>query len=139
MPETKTGSCECGAVTYETRGELRPIVACHCTQCRKLTGHHMAATASLEKDLTITKGDNDLTWYQSSDFAKRGFCSKCGSQLFWQQKGSPQVSITAGSFDDDSGIGFWGHIFTSDKGSYYEIPADELQCDDKPDDYPRLD
>ena len=137
MPETKTGSCQCGAVTYETRGELRPIVACHCHQCRKLTGHHMAASASLLKDFTITK-DGGLSWYESSDYAKRGFCCKCGSQLFWQFNDGPQISITAGSFDDDSNIGFWGHIFCSDKGSYYEIPADELQCDEKPVDYPKL-
>jgi len=68
----KTGSCLCGAVQYETRGELRPVVACHCSQCRKLTGHHMAATASLLKDFSITKNDG-LKWYASSDYAKRGF------------------------------------------------------------------
>lgn len=133
----KTGSCLCGAVTYETRGELRPVVACHCSQCRKLTGHHMAATASLLKDFSVTN-DDGLVWYASSETAKRGFCKTCGSQLFWQHNEAPHISITAGTLDDDSGIGFWGHIFCSDKGTYYDIPADQIQCDDKPTDYPKL-
>ncbi len=133
----KTGSCLCGAVKYETTGELRPVVACHCTQCRKLTGHFMAATASLLKDFTITK-DEGLVWYASSQSAKRGFCGECGSQLFWQHNEALHLSITAGTLDDDNNIGFWGHIFCSDKGSYYEIPENQIRCNDKPADYPTL-
>jgi len=41
----------CGAVRYEVRGPLRPVVACHCTQCRRMTGHFLAATAAREADL----------------------------------------------------------------------------------------
>ena len=31
----KSGSCLCGAVTYEVHGPLRNVVARHCKQCRK--------------------------------------------------------------------------------------------------------
>lgn len=97
----------------------------------------MAATASLLKDLTITK-DEGLLWYDSSDNAKRGYCGKCGSPLFWQMKDAPHISITAGSLDDDSGIEFWGHIYSSEKGHYYDLPGGELQCDEKPTNFPVL-
>ena len=97
----------------------------------------MAATASLLNDFTLTQ-DDGLAWYRSSDHAKRGFCKICGSPLFWQQDGAKQISITAGSLDDDSGLKLWGHIFTSEKGSYYTIPDDELQVEQKPDDFPVL-
>jgi len=133
----RTGSCLCGAVKYETRGQLRPVIACHCNQCRKLTGHHMAATASLLKDFAITK-DEGLKWYASSDSAKRGFCGNCGAQMFWQHNDAPHISITAGTLDDDRDIGFWGHIFCADKGRYYDIPDDQIQCNEKPTDYPVL-
>ncbi|HGG64526.1 MAG TPA: GFA family protein, partial [Rhodobacteraceae bacterium] len=38
----KTGGCLCGAVTYVVNGPLRDVIACHCTQCRKSSGHHVA-------------------------------------------------------------------------------------------------
>lgn len=97
----------------------------------------MAATASLLKDFSVIK-DTGLVWYRSSTSARRGFCSKCGSQLFWQHNDARHISITAGTLDDDRGIGFWGHIYSSDKGSYYDIPDGERQCDEKPTDYPCL-
>jgi hypothetical protein len=33
------GSCLCGAVTLEVEGRLDPAEACHCTKCRKWSGH----------------------------------------------------------------------------------------------------
>ncbi len=41
----KTGGCLCGQVTYKINGPLRPVIACHCKQCRKSSGHHVAATS----------------------------------------------------------------------------------------------
>ena len=135
--DVRTGSCLCGGVAYEVRGPLRPVVACHCSQCRKLTGHHMAATATRIEHFSLTC-DETLKWYASSDHAKRGFCNKCGSQLFWRANGAGQISITAGTLDDTSGLKIWGHIFASGKASYYEIPRDERQEDQKPGDFPVL-
>ncbi len=40
-----TGGCLCGAVRYELQGRLRAVVACHCGQCRRTSGHYVAATA----------------------------------------------------------------------------------------------
>ncbi len=63
----------CGAVRYEVDGALRKVVYCHCAQCRKTSGHYVAATAADMNQLTF-KEDAGLTWYQSSDIAERGFC-----------------------------------------------------------------
>ena len=49
------GSCECGDVTYTVTGPLRPTIACHCTQCRKTSGHYWAATQVPNTHLTIIK------------------------------------------------------------------------------------
>jgi len=115
---TKTrGSCLCGAVSFQVSGPLRPVVACHCNQCRKASGHHVAATSAARADVTVTGA---VSWYQSSDTARRGFCGTCGSPLFWDGPGE-NLSILAGSLDGATGLSMAGHIFCADKGDYYEI------------------
>lgn len=115
------GSCLCGAVSYRVAGALRPVIACHCTQCRKTSGHHVAATSAPRDSVTV---EGTLTWYASSDAARRGFCGICGSNLFWDGSGE-NLSIFAGTLDGDTGVRLAGHIYCADKGDYYEI-ADGL-------------
>ena len=118
-----TGSCLCGHVKYTVSGPLRPVVACHCQQCRKTSGHHVAATSAARANVTIT---GNVTWYKSSKTARRGFCGTCGSNLFWDGTGK-NLSIFAGTLDGETGLKMVGHIFCADKGDYYEI-GDGLPC-----------
>ena len=97
------GSCLCGGVRFTTKGQPRPVIICHCTQCRKQSGHCWAATALPENALHLTKADS-LAWYAASDRAKRGFCSNCGAFLFWQATGSDQISFAAGAIDGPTGL-----------------------------------
>ena len=112
-----TGGCLCGAVTYKVTGPLRPVVACHCQQCRKTSGHHVAATAAERDHISIS---GPVTWYASSETARRGFCGVCGSNLFWDGSGE-HISIFAGTLDGDTGLETAGHIYVADKGDYYSI------------------
>ncbi len=114
------GSCLCGNVKYEAKGELRPIALCHCTQCRKASGHYTAATAAPNDRLTIT--GNSLQWYHSSDYAERGFCSICGSSLFFRPFEKNRTAIFAGSIDGPTGLKLEAQIWTDSKGDYYELP-----------------
>jgi len=114
------GGCLCGAVTYRVTGALRPVIACHCTQCRKTSGHHVAATSAPREQIEIT---GEVTWFRSSDTAQRGFCGTCGSNLFWDGQGT-HLSIFAGTLDGDPGIRLAGHIFCADKGGYYDLTDD---------------
>ena len=120
----KAGSCLCGAVKYEVHGPLRPVIACHCEQCRKQTGTYMSATAAADGDLKVIE-DRGLKWYRSSDTARRGFCGECGSVLFWQHNDEDDISISMGAFDAPTGTRLARHIFVAHKGDYYEI-ADDL-------------
>jgi hypothetical protein len=115
-----SGQCLCGAVRYQVTGRLRPVIACHCSQCRRATGNFMTATAAMRGDLAI-EGAENLAWFTSSDTARRGFCRICGSNLFWEGNGLPYVSITAGSLDSPTGLTLDRHIFVADKGDYYAI------------------
>jgi len=119
-----TGSCLCGAVRFEVGGELKAPDACHCTQCRKQSGHYWASTNVPRAMLTIA-GEDKLAWYRSSDKVLRGFCSICGSALFWDPADHDFIAIGMGAFDKPTGAHLEKHIFTADKGDYYEI-ADGL-------------
>src|SRR5690349_241487 len=85
MTRMTRGGCLCGSVTYVLKGELRPVVACHCVQCRKTSGHYVAATQVAAEDALVS--GKALTWFRSSGHAERGFCSVCGSNLFWRRVG----------------------------------------------------
>ena len=120
MPDTRTGSCLCGAVRFTTTGPLRGVVYCHCTQCRKQTGHFYAATNVLDRDIVVEGGEN-ITWFKASPAARRGFCATCGSALFWKHEEEDKISVMAGLFDQQEGLVGEAHIFVADKGGYYEI------------------
>ncbi len=115
-----TASCLCGDIRIEISAPLGAVTACHCTQCRKITGHHSAAVPVAWQALTVT---GDITWFESSEAARRGFCGICGSNLFWDGPGT-HLSIFAGTLDGDPGVRLAGHIFCADKGAYYEIEGD---------------
>ena len=117
------GACLCGAVKYKVKGQLRPVVYCHCEQCRRTSGHFVAATAAAKDDLIIDSEDA-LVWYQSSDIARRGFCKVCGSSLFWSPEADAHVSIMAGSLNQPSNLHAIEHIFINNKGDYYELNDD---------------
>ena len=122
MPNEEGGSggCLCGGVRYRVNGRLDDIGACHCSQCRKTTGHYFAATACERSALTL-EADVTLAWYQSSPGARRGFCSRCGSSLFWERIGEDRIDILAGTLDQPTGLKMTDHIYVGDKGDYYEI------------------
>lgn len=69
--------------------------------------------------------DRGLKWYRASDKARRGFCGKCGSTLFWQPDRADRVAIAAGSLDGETGLATAAHVFVADKGDYYRL-GDEL-------------
>jgi hypothetical protein len=118
--ESHSGSCLCGAVRYEVAGPLRSVIGCHCTMCRKQTGHYMAATAAKHGTFQITK-EEGLRWFRSSPTARRAFCRICGSTLFWQGDGRDYIAIAAGTLDGATDLAIAGHIYCADKGDYYEI------------------
>jgi hypothetical protein len=92
--------------------------------CRKQSGHFWASTDVPREALTL-KGEDAITWFQSSAKVRRGFCSVCGSFLFWDPPSRGNIAIAMGGFDKPTGARLGTHIFTADKGDYYEI-ADGL-------------
>ncbi|SHF61151.1 Uncharacterized conserved protein [Litoreibacter ascidiaceicola] len=112
------GSCNCGSVRFEADGAARDPAACHCSQCRKQSGHYWAAVQIDDDQLRI---EGEVKWYQSSPSARRGFCPTCGAFLFWKSDADTDTGVSLGAMDGPTGLTLNRHIFTSDKGDYYEI------------------
>ncbi len=123
-----SGGCLCGGVRYRVDGRLEDVGACHCSQCRRTTGHYFAATTCAKSALTF-ESDGTLAWYESSPGVGRGFCSRCGSSLFWHRETSDRIDILAGGLDQPTGLRMVDHIFVADRGDYYEIADDLPQYD----------
>ena len=118
-----TGSCLCGGVSYTVAGPLREVIACHCSQCRKTSGHHVAATRVAASGLRFTRNES-LTWYRSSDQAERGFCNRCGGNLFWRRYDSDTVSVMAGTLDSPTGLTLTKQMHTESAADYYTLSRD---------------
>lgn len=116
----RKGGCLCGAVRFEVVGDLGEVTACHCTMCRKQTGHFWASSDVRKDALTVTEG-RGLKWFRSSPGIRRGFCRECGSTLFFDRDESLSISVSGGVLEGTTGLGTRAHIFCADKGDYYEI------------------
>ena len=99
-PDSASGSCLCGAVTFLARFPTNWIAHCHCTICQRAHGAAFVTWASVpEGQLTITDPQSALHWYASSSKGRRGFCTKCGSSLFFRSPDWPgEVHVARSNF-----------------------------------------
>ncbi|WP_233270406.1 GFA family protein [Chachezhania sediminis] len=110
----RSGQCLCGAVSFAARGVRRDYGACHCGMCQHWTGTAFVAVSVPEADITWT-GESLIRRYQSSSWAERAWCDRCGGHLWYRvtaegpHKGNYEVPI--GLFDDTSGFDLRGEIY----------------------------
>ena len=99
--ETLTGGCQCGRIRYAIEVENFDAYLCHCRTCQRASGGIAIAFVGMPADnLTWTAGLPD--YYQSSPFARRGFCAACGTPLSFEYLDKADADITVGSLDDPS-------------------------------------
>lgn len=110
-------SCLCGLVKLTVVPESHQIGACHCGMCRTWGGGPLLAV-ECGSDVEV-HGAEHVTTYDSSDWAERGFCSKCGTHLFYRFKRQNQYVLPAGLFEDQTGFVFEEQIFIDRKPNYY--------------------
>lgn len=116
----KTNSkCLCGAVELEVELSNTEIAACHCSMCRKWSGGPMLVIDSGE--LKSISNESLVTRYQSSEWAERGFCTKCGTHLFYFLKPANQYHFPIGLLDSGSKYKFSHQIFIDEKPEYYSF------------------
>ena len=114
------GSCLCGTVSFTVDGDLPKGTACHCSMCRKASGNYEAGV-DVEKSAVTISGEENITWFRSSEKARRGFCATCGSPLFFDMLGGERIGLNLGAFDGPTGVKVSEHIYVADKGDYYDL------------------
>jgi len=115
----RQGHCLCAAIKITAREAPSKVGACHCGMCRRWGGGPF-----LEIDCgsdVLIDGKEHLSVFDSSAWAERGFCSKCGSHLFYRIKETGQHMIPAGLFDDDGDLVFESQVFVDEKPSFYRF------------------
>ncbi|WP_241559934.1 GFA family protein [Solirhodobacter olei] len=112
-------SCICGACRFSLPLPLGPATACHCSQCRKLSGHY-AASFDVAEAAVDWLARETLRTCRTPGGAERGFCGACGSSL-WFRAPDGSFSVEGGCVEGATGGRLAGHIFTAGKGDYYAI------------------
>jgi hypothetical protein len=130
------GSCLCGGVRFEIDGALSPPSNCHCSMCRKQHGAAFRSRARVQRsDLRWVKGEDLVTFYESSPGTFRGFCRVCGSPVVnkfdegsrsaaFRSAAVSEYGIALATLDDDPGVRPGSHIFVRDKAPWFEITDD---------------
>lgn len=120
------GSCLCRAIRYRVRGELGPIVYCHCAQCRKAQGSAFAANAPVKADgFEWLSGREAVTEYESSPGKLRAFCRVCGSPIYSRRDSAPDVlRLRIGTLDTPLAARPSAHIYAASKAEWDEILDD---------------
>lgn len=113
------GQCLCGSVKVTANAMSHNVGACNCTMCRKWTGGPLMAV-DCGSDV-VFDGEENVKTYDSSAWAERGFCSNCGSHLFYKLKANNQYIIPVGLFDNAENMIFDHQVFIDEKPDYYDF------------------
>jgi len=116
------GQCLCGAVRVRGTPVRGHVEACHCRMCRKWGS---AALLSVQCGSAVEiDGEEHVVRYQSSRWAERGFCGRCGSSLFFRFLPGDAYAFSAGLFPDAALQPIAEEIFIDEKPAYYAFDSD---------------
>jgi hypothetical protein len=137
VPEAVRGSCQCGAVAYESpRPVTGTLVFCHCSRCRRARGaaHNANLFVALDR-FRFLRGENLVQKYKlpEAQFFAQWFCRECGSPVPRLDTSRNAAVIPAGSLDDDPGVRPALHIFIGSKAPWVTIADTLPQYETRPD------
>lgn len=110
-------SCLCGSVKISVANINPKFSVCHCSSCRTWGGAPFFAV-QCGTDLHI-EGEEFVKTYASSSWASRGFCTECGTHLFFKLKESGDYNMPVGLFPDLEGLEMSMQYFSDQRPSYY--------------------
>lgn len=108
------GGCLCGEVRFEISAPALETNFCHCRMCQKFHGAPIMAGVTFPREAFRLVSTREITYYQSSLVAERGFCANCGSSLTYRgllPTWSEWMLVCTASLDnpeDFAPIGHWG-------------------------------
>ena len=134
MISTMTGSCLCGAIRFQVRGEFESFFLCHCSLCRKDTGSaHAANLFSSKAEITWLSGQGGVKTYRvPASRHEKSFCGECGSALPRVQLKDGLLVVPAGSLDSAVPIRPTAHICFASRAGWDERLEDVPRMDGLP-------
>jgi hypothetical protein len=123
----RQGGCACGAIRFRITAPVLGVGACHCSDCRKMSGggpNYVAlvpvpALEILQGEATIFRSKGD----SGADIG-RAFCADCGTPLWSVPANEPFVTVKLGALDDCSDLAPQMHIYTASAPAWHQIPDD---------------
>lgn len=129
-----SGSCLCGGIRYEIKGDLFEALNCHCSMCRKAQGAAFRSRARVRAvDFRWVAGEDLVRFYESSPGNHRGFCRICGSPVLTKFDSNTSIfSLPLGVLDGDPGIRPQLHVHVASKAPWFVISDDLPQFAELP-------
>jgi hypothetical protein len=100
---TRRASCCCGQLHLTCEGEPIRVSICHCLACQQRTGSVFGTQARYHRDRVTIEG-------RATEYVRIGdegneiifrFCPVCGSTVYWQLSGDPElIAVAVGAFAD---------------------------------------
>lgn len=130
-----TGGCQCGAVRYALDQQPENVHVCHCRMCQKAVGGPFAVICPVQKTaFRVTRGT--ISYFHSSDVARRGFCRACGTPLLFEYPEGDDLGVLVGTLDEpdrappenqygnESRVAWYGGLLSvpGDRPTYAETP-----------------
>ncbi len=128
-----SGGCLCGAVRYESTGEVKGTSVCHCTHCQRVSGSAFSVNVLVPRAGVTYSGDRLASYTDTAESGRklaRKFCGNCGSSIASEPEGMPNATVLkAGTLDDRSWLKPCTHIWTSSCQPWVEVPVGVTQFD----------
>ncbi len=134
MTGRHTGSCLCGAVTFEIEGDFTRFFLCHCSRCRNMTGSAHASNLFAEgASLEWRSGADKVKTYQVPDTRfRKSFCTECGAAVPILQPNGTALIVPAGCLDTPVDIRPNAHIFVASRANWDDHLEDVPGFDERP-------
>jgi len=122
-----TGRCMCGAVSFSAEQVPDRFGICHCEMCRRWTGSALLGVA-VPTDRVTWHGREHVATFQSSEWAERAWCTRCGTGLYYrvteQNPWFGSVEIPLGLFDDPDRFSLEHEIYIDIKPSSFAFAGE---------------
>jgi len=126
------GSCLCGTIKFSVKNDVKDIVYCHCSLCRKAQGSAFATNANVAKDdFNFISGEENLSHYASSKTQTKSFCKTCGSPIMSRNTAAPEnIRIRLGTIESEISEAPEAHVFVASKANWENISDNLPQYDE---------
>ncbi|PJC86528.1 aldehyde-activating protein [Vibrio sp. HA2012] len=117
------GKCLCGSVELKVTANTNKFIVCHCNICKKWNGGpQFALPCGTHVEIT---GKDNVSEFNSSPWATRGFCKHCGTHLYYKLNDTGEHNVLLGvlDIDKDEKLELAMQYFIDLKPSYYRLDS----------------